>query len=223
LGDQKKIVVIGEAGSGKTELSIHLAIALNKAGAKKVRVFDMDQTKPLFRLRDVSRVLTDQGICFTREDQFMDSPVVPHGVEAALNDPQTYAVFDIGGGQSGALCMGQFQQALKKNKAYAFYTINPYRCFSDTSDRIQKTMDAILNCCGLEDIHIICNPYCGYETDGRVLEEGGLRLSSALEPLELCWDAMMISQSLWEKHSAGYKRCLCIRPYLQQVLDIDII
>ena len=42
----KNFVLIGEAGSGKTELSLSLATGLQKYGDKQVYFLDMDQTKP---------------------------------------------------------------------------------------------------------------------------------------------------------------------------------
>lgn len=48
----KNFVLIGEAGSGKTELSLSLAAEMQKLGERQVYFLDMDQTKPLLRARD---------------------------------------------------------------------------------------------------------------------------------------------------------------------------
>ena len=56
-----KLMFIGETGSGKSELALQTALSLAAAG-QAVQVFDMDQSKPLFRMRDQRRRLEDAGI-----------------------------------------------------------------------------------------------------------------------------------------------------------------
>jgi len=46
-------ILIGEAGCGKSEISLNLAKYLAENSDKQVHLFDMDMTKPLFRSRDL--------------------------------------------------------------------------------------------------------------------------------------------------------------------------
>ena len=64
LSGAKNIVFLGEAGSGKTETAINLALRLAREGGRSVHFFDMDQTKPLFRARDCGDVLESRGVVF---------------------------------------------------------------------------------------------------------------------------------------------------------------
>lgn len=57
IGKAKNIVFIGEAGSGKTETAVNLALRLAREDGRAVHFFDMDQTKPLFRARDCLSVM----------------------------------------------------------------------------------------------------------------------------------------------------------------------
>ena len=55
-------VFLGEAGCGKSELAVHLALSLAGKG-REVHFFDLDQTKPLMRsmrleMRPGSAVIT---------------------------------------------------------------------------------------------------------------------------------------------------------------------
>ena len=52
--DIHNIVLLGEAGSGKTEIAANIAIRLAEKDEKPVYLIDMDQTKCLFRARDFS-------------------------------------------------------------------------------------------------------------------------------------------------------------------------
>ena len=47
--DIHNIVLLGEAGSGKTEIAANIAILLAEKDEKPVYLIDMDQTKCLFR------------------------------------------------------------------------------------------------------------------------------------------------------------------------------
>ena len=53
LLEKKNFVFIGEAGSGKSEIILNVAAKLARETGKKVDMFDLDQTKPLYRSRDM--------------------------------------------------------------------------------------------------------------------------------------------------------------------------
>ena len=53
-------VFLGEAGCGKSELAVHLALSLAGKG-REVHFFDLDQTKPLMRSRDAQELLEGAG------------------------------------------------------------------------------------------------------------------------------------------------------------------
>ena len=53
MKEKKNFVFIGEAGSGKSEIVLNVANKLAQATGKKVDLFDLDQTKPLYRSRDM--------------------------------------------------------------------------------------------------------------------------------------------------------------------------
>ena len=80
IGDNINFVFVGEAGSGKSEISINFAKWLVQLQDKPVHFFDMDMTKPLFRSRDVREQMDEMGIIFHHEEQFFDAPTVVGGV-----------------------------------------------------------------------------------------------------------------------------------------------
>ena len=65
-------VFLGEAGCGKSELAVHLALELAEQG-KAVHFFDLDQTKPLMRSRDAEALLADAGAAVHFEQQRADA------------------------------------------------------------------------------------------------------------------------------------------------------
>ena len=55
------IVIAGNYGSGKTEISINLAINRKRSGLN-VRIADLDLVNPYFRTREARHVLSENGI-----------------------------------------------------------------------------------------------------------------------------------------------------------------
>ncbi|MBQ2697678.1 MAG: hypothetical protein IJF59_03290, partial [Clostridia bacterium] len=97
LAKKKNFVFIGEAGSGKSELAINIAQLMVEVADRPVHVFDMDQTKGLFRTRDVSEILEEKGIIVHSQKQLLDAPTLVPGVIETLTDPNAYTLMDIGG------------------------------------------------------------------------------------------------------------------------------
>lgn len=227
LGGHKKIVLLGEAGSGKTELALNIAMRIrdhlqDSGEGGDIRFLDMDQTKPMFRSRDVGDSLRAAGITFSVEAQFMDAPVVPYGVIESLGAPDLWTILDVGGSHAGALCLGQFADAIAAADARVFYTINPYRSFSDTTERIADTMRRILAYSRIDDIAIIGNPYVGAKTTLDELLEGDCRLRELIAPLGYTVALTAVPEHLWAAARGKIEgETLCIKPYLRAVLGLS--
>ena len=78
LNGKKNIVLLGEAGCGKSEIALNLAA--ESALTRQTHFFDMDQTKPLYRYRDARRAMEEAGVRFHYEEQFFDAPTLAGGV-----------------------------------------------------------------------------------------------------------------------------------------------
>ena len=91
---RRSFVFLGEAGCGKSELAVNLALRL-AAGDALVHLFDLDMTKPLFRSRDLGDTLAGAGVTLHYEEQFMDDPTVSGGVMRLLRDEKAYTVLDV--------------------------------------------------------------------------------------------------------------------------------
>ena len=60
----KNFVLLGEAGSGKSEIALNLAAHLAQCQPLPVHFFDLDMTKPLFRSRDLAEEMEALGVHF---------------------------------------------------------------------------------------------------------------------------------------------------------------
>lgn len=157
-------ILLGEAGSGKTEISINLALYLSSLRTKPVHLFDMDQTKPMFRARDRESELARGGVTLHYQSQFLDAPTVAPGVARYASDADFYTLFDIGGGYYGTHMMGQFSSLFTNASAMVLYIVNPFRPWSRTRAEIDESMERTLRACGLKADAIIANPNIGQDT-----------------------------------------------------------
>ncbi len=162
---KRNIVLLGEAGCGKSELAINLSLALLQTG-KPVHLFDLDMTKPLFRSRDERQQIEERGVHFHFEEQFADAPTVTGGVVRALKDTDCYTILDVGGDYIGARAVGGYAPYVNREDTVVFYIINPFRPWSGVSENAGSVFSQILAVSHIhpEKICFIGNPNLGKGT-----------------------------------------------------------
>lgn len=194
---RNNFVLIGEAGSGKTEIALNLALALKSLNAgKQVHLFDMDQTKPMLRARDSAEVVESEGIVFHCQQQYLDSPVVVSGVIEALNNPGYFVILDVGGGSHGSHMIGQFSRFLTNDLTEVLYIINPYRPWSRTREDINETVSRVLGAAGISATSLVANPNLGVTTELEDILTGIKRIEELLPDVPISFAAVL------EKYSA---------------------
>lgn len=179
LEEKKNFLFIGEAGSGKSEILLNTAAALG-AQLCAVDIFDMDQSKPLFRSRDMADTFAKKGITVHWSEQFQDAPVSAGGVRASLIG-EGRTLMDIGGGQQAARIAGIYSDLLKKEDSVAVYVMNPYRPWSGSIEEIDGTMSHILRSARLDQIYVLGNPNLGCETKAEEVIEGLAKLDEMMD------------------------------------------
>lgn len=174
LGSQRNFVFLGEAGSGKSEIAVNMAIALAKHGKRPVHLFDLDMTKPLFRSRDLCQELTGEGISVHYQEQFMDAPTLVGGADRLLRDDDCYVVLDVGGDHIGARSIGGYAPLLNRPSTAACYVVNSFRPWSLDLEHIDQVLGQILGVSHiqLEQLRFLGNPNLGPETSARDIENG---------------------------------------------------
>lgn len=172
IAEEKRVFVfLGEAGSGKSELALNFALALSKFN-KKPFFFDMDQTKPLFRSRQLKQKLQEKGIIVKTVENGMDIPVIPAAVRETLEDVNVLVIMDVGGNETGAVSIGQFREALEREDVVIYFIVNYYRPFSRDTQEFAAMMEKIRQAARLKKVEIISNPNLGGETSVQEIMEG---------------------------------------------------
>ena len=140
--NQTYTVVVGNYGSGKTELSIALARRMRREVTGPVALVDLDIVNPYFRSAEQAQLLRREGI-EVKMPSFaltaVDIPVLPADIQSVF-EPGRYArvVVDVGGDEVGATALGRYAPliAAMRTQMRVLYVVNPYRPLSGTEEEI---------------------------------------------------------------------------------------
>ena len=198
VGNHSNFVFFGEAGCGKSEIAVNLALALAARGDRPVRFFDLDMTKPLFRSRDAAETLAEAGVELRFEAQFMDAPTQVGGPAVALRDADCYTVLDVGGDYQGAGAVGMYAPLLQSTDTLALYVVNSFRPWSMTPEHIDGVLGQVLGAAKLPlaALTFIGNPNLGVATTRDDVYEGLARLKETLGPY-VDIPFACVSEALW--------------------------
>ncbi|MBP5655494.1 MAG: hypothetical protein J6X33_08265 [Clostridiales bacterium] len=138
--DKRLTIVVGAYGSGKSEISVNIAMALRQAypSPSKILLADMDIVNPFYRSADAGEALEQLGIkvvapAYARSN--VDSPILTGEMYIVFDDPDYIGVFDIGGEDMGAVVLGSLKSRLEKIPHQILMAVNTLRPF--TSDPVQ--------------------------------------------------------------------------------------
>ncbi len=142
---KKYIVMIGNYGSGKTELSLNFAMKAAAEG-KRVEVIDLDIVNTYFRLSDRIDVLGKDIRVVSPNfiGKNVEALSVPAEVASAFTLDWDLVIFDVGGDPAGATALGRYQRdflSLPEGSLSVYNVVNAKRPMSDTPERIIKLME----------------------------------------------------------------------------------
>lgn len=171
----KKITVLfGNYGSGKTELSLNIAIKL-KEEHENVTLVDFDIVNPYFRSSEHTKMLQGKGIRVIAPNYAntqVDVPSLPPDIYSAFKGG--YAVFDCGGDSVGATALGGLKKYFDgmRSETEALYVVNTRRPFQENAQRIKQGLEQIQRSSRLNADAFVLNANLGIETTGGELKEG---------------------------------------------------
>lgn len=182
LNGRRIAAFLGGAGSGKTEIALNFALGLRRETERRIRFFDMDQTKPLFRARDAADRLAAAGIELNgnMDASIEDAASVAPGVISALEDRESIVILDVGGNEQGARVIGQFFRRLQGQDSVVFLPINPYRPWSGSVDELRATIEGIRSAARADRVLIVSNPNFCAQTCAEDIVEGNKKLKDML-------------------------------------------
>ena len=168
------IIIVGNYGSGKTEISINLAANRKLAGID-VSVADLDLVNPYFRAREARKQLAELGIgVILPPDKYLhaDLPILTPAVAGLIRKPSRLTILDVGGDKVGATVLAALADALDGKTYRMLQVINPFRPFTDTLKGCMKMKGEIEKASRMSISGIIGNANLIDETTADVIYEG---------------------------------------------------
>lgn len=166
-------VLVGEFGSGKTELAVALASYQQRSGIKTA-VVDMDLVKPYFRTREHKQRLEAEGVTVVAAQEKLahaDLPIMPSDLSRVLFSPEYHVVMDVGGSKS-AIVLGQIRNRILENGCEVLLVINICRPFSADVAEVIASIGNIEAASGMAVTGLISNTNLGSETTGKQVLAG---------------------------------------------------
>lgn len=187
---KKFIILIGNYGSGKTELAINFALEAAKTG--KTLLIDLDMVNTYFRLNDRKTMFEELGIRIIAPN-FANSGVemltVPAEIAMAFDMDWDTVVIDLGG-DAGAAALGQYHNKLEKARTegaeiFLYDVVNTNRPMAGTPRKLVRLMEEMQFKARWKVTGFINNTNMSYETTVEDLESGYEIVKQAAEETEL--------------------------------------
>jgi len=192
------VIIVGNFGSGKTEVAINLAVNRKRSGTE-VRIADLDLVNTYFRTREARKPLAELGIeVVLPPEKYLqaDLPILSPAIAGLIRRPSQLTLIDAGGDDVGATVLASLADPFRKKRVHMLQVVNPYRPFTDTvagclrmRDQIEKaskmTITGIVGNANLIDETTVEGIYKGYDFVKTLSDQSRLPLEFITASVEL--------------------------------------
>ena len=195
--DHRLTIIIGAYGSGKSEISVNMALAQRKAlPDRNLLIADLDIVNPFYRSSDCASVLKEAGVRLVTPlyaGSNVDAPVLPPDMYVIFDDESYQGVFDIGGEDMGALVLGSLKQRIENTDAVIYMAVNTLRPFTSDPEQIAVMTNELSAAAGFKINGYLNNTNLLEETTAEMLAEGEQKImeASAITGVPLIADCVM--------------------------------
>ena len=194
------ILIVGNYGSGKTEIAINLAVDRKRAGFE-VSVADLDLVNPYFRTREVRQPLKQMGIeIILPPEQYMqaDLPILSPMIAGAIRHPRQVTIFDVGGDSAGATVLSALFELFKSRTYHMLQVINPMRPSTDSVSGCLRIKNEIEAASRMTVNGLIGNANLIAETSAEHIVDGYGFVSKVADRSGLPLQFITASRQLWQ-------------------------
>ena len=187
-GDKRYLVLTGNYGSGKTELSLNLALSFAKQ--YKTTLVDLDIVNPYFRSGEKAEEMSAAGIRMLMPTYAMttvDIPALPAEIQSVFEVPSDRVVFDVGGDDTGAAALGRYYPSFmaRRDDTLVMFVVNCMRPLTRETDEIIDLAQRIQNRGRLKIDVLINNTNLADQTEQGMVEAGEKTVLSCAEKLRI--------------------------------------
>jgi len=177
-------IVTGHYGTGKTEFSVNLALAL-AADGERVMLADLDIVNPYFRSRERKALLEEAGVTLVTSSQaaaHADIPALPAELLTIFENRGLRGVLDIGGDPVGARVLARFRPKIEVEDYQLIYVLNANRPEVRTKEAAITYLRNIETTTGLTCSGIVNNTHlCGETTEDEIRKGAALAAAVSAE------------------------------------------
>ena len=155
-------ILTGHYGTGKTEVSVNLALALAAEG-EQVMLADLDIVNPYFRSRERRPLLEKAGgrVISSQDCSGAGGPAPPAELLAILENREIRGILDIGGDPVGARVLARFQPKIVQEDYQLIFVLNANRPEvreAESAVAYLRSIEAVtgLTCSGLVNNTHLC-------------------------------------------------------------------
>ena len=137
LFDRRFLVLVGNYGSGKTELALNMVLAA--AGKKSTTLVDLDIVNPYFRSGEKAQELREAGVRVLMPSfalSTVDIPALPAEIQSVFITPSDRVIFDVGGDDTGAAALGRYAPSFRqfREETTVALVVNAMRPLTQTAE-----------------------------------------------------------------------------------------
>ena len=191
LPESRYTILVGNYGSGKTELSLALALEMRRlAPESRIALVDLDIVNPYFRSAEQGDRLREAGIEVFMPSFAMstvDIPALPASIMAVFEQDFDRVIIDVGGDDTGAtaLCRYAPQLSARREEITMLYVVNPFRPLSGTEEDIAELFGLIGQKARLTPDALVNNANLQEHTTAQDVMEGQALLEKVSQRLNL--------------------------------------
>lgn len=205
LFDRRFVVLVGNYGSGKTELALNLA--LNTAPTQTTTLVDLDIVNPYFRSGEKAEELRRAGVRVlmpTFAMSTVDIPALPAEIQSVFEQPSQRVIFDVGGDDTGAAALGRYAPSFRRYRedTVVCLVINAMRPLTQTAQDVVELAQRIAARGRMDIDMMINNTNLADQTDipmlrmGRQVAEEAARLLGVPQVIDAAMPSLGLADAL---------------------------
>jgi hypothetical protein len=195
------VAIVGNYGSGKTEVAINLAVNRKRAGLD-VRIADLDLVNPYFRTREARHTLEALGINVVlppKEYLQADLPILSPTIAGMIRQPDGLTLLDVGGDDAGATVLAALGDAFAGLDVNLLQVVNPLRPQTATVEGCLTIKAEIETAAKLTISGLIGNANLIDDTEPQVIYDGYEFLKKLSTASGLPLEFITVAQELLEQ------------------------
>jgi hypothetical protein len=170
--DKRIHIITGHYGSGKSEISVNMALAMKK---QNVIFADLDIINPYFRSNEARNMLEQKGIIVMTTkyaNTNIDIPALTGDFSRYLMDKSATIILDVGGDDAGAKVVGRYHNEIPTDEAVLYFVLNCFRPETRTVEGAMSILEEIRSSSRMKVDYLINNSHLMEDTTQEDILQG---------------------------------------------------